>query len=172
MTESRPRRFARCRRASGSKRCTTALRFCKDCSRLKAAGQVLEPCDSRHRDLPLVILRGGRPLYRHQQPLSSDGPHEVPSDSFQPRRPAFRDPKPAIDLAATPARGWQLCEVQLTSGRCRVISIIRRLLTCSANWWYRHVADMLPLGQIADVPGAVIGRLLGAQQEGYRRLSR
>jgi hypothetical protein len=31
---------------------------------------------------------------------------------------------------------------------------------------------MLPLGQIADVPGAVIGRLLGAQQEGYRRLSR
>jgi len=60
--------------------------------RLTAAGQVLQPDASRRRNLPFVILRGDRPLYFQQQPLESDGPHAVPSDSYPRIRPALRDP--------------------------------------------------------------------------------
>lgn len=43
--------------------------------RLTAAGQVLQPNDSRRRNLPFVILRGDRPLHLQQPPFNSDGPH-------------------------------------------------------------------------------------------------
>jgi hypothetical protein len=67
-------------------------------SRLTAAGQVLRPNDSRRRNLPFVILRGDRPLHLQQRPLSSDGPQEVSSDSYPPRRPDLRDPLQPVDL--------------------------------------------------------------------------
>ncbi len=38
--------------------------------------------------------------------------------------------------------GWQPCEVQLTLGRCGVVSMLRRLLPCSANWRYRPGAGI------------------------------
>jgi type IV secretion system protein VirB8 len=39
-----------------------------------------------------VVPRGDRPLHVQQRPLNSDGPHEVPSVFYTPRRLALRDP--------------------------------------------------------------------------------
>lgn len=76
--------------------------------RLTAAGQILQPNDSRCRNLPFVIPRGDRPLHLQQQPLNSDGPHELPSVFFTPRRPAIRDPEATLKI--TPQSG-QCCSV-------------------------------------------------------------
>ena len=67
----------------------------KVASRLTAAGQALLLNDSRRRNLPFVILRGDRSLYLQKRPLGRNGPHDMSSDSFPPRRPALRDPKRA-----------------------------------------------------------------------------
>lgn len=39
--------------------------------RLTVAGQVLQPNDSHRRNLPFIILRGSRPLYLQQRPLTA-----------------------------------------------------------------------------------------------------
>ena len=70
----------------------SALAILEGRSRLTAAGQVLQPNNSCRRNLPFVILRGDRPLHLLQRPLNSNGPHDVPSDSYPPRRPTFDDP--------------------------------------------------------------------------------
>lgn len=72
--------------------CQAEVRMWECSSRLTAAGQVLQPDGSRRRTRPFVILRDDRPLHLQQRPPDSDVPHEMPSDSFTPRRPALRDP--------------------------------------------------------------------------------
>jgi hypothetical protein len=42
----------------------------------------LQPNDSRCQNLPCVTLLDGRQLHLQQRPLNSEGPYDVPRDSY------------------------------------------------------------------------------------------
>lgn len=94
--------------------------------RLAAAGQVLQPNDSCRRNLPFVILRGDRPLHLLQWPLNSDGPHDVPSDSYPPRRPTFVDPKQPWMQVELPAAQRMAAGNRSSPQGCRAVCSLRR----------------------------------------------
>ena len=84
------------------------------------------------------FAKPGRPLSALKRPpgfqirLCSDWSRSPPPGAL-----AVSPIKPTLDSAANAGPGRQLSEVQLTSGRFRVVAMLRRLLPCSANGWYR-----------------------------------
>jgi hypothetical protein len=80
-----------------------------DGTRLTAAGQVLRPNDSRHRNLPFVVLRGDRPLHLQQRPINRDGPDEGPNGSSPPGRRTRLDPEPPATIFQPTDRSPRFC---------------------------------------------------------------
>jgi hypothetical protein len=90
-----------------SNRCTSDFWRSAGCSRLTAAGQILQPSDTRRRIPTFFILRSDRPLPLQQRPFGSDGPHQVSIDSFPARRPALLDPERAY--GQVPQSRYSIC---------------------------------------------------------------